>query len=277
MNGAAVAGAAPLEWTPQAFARSYEVEIYKNNDVAFSPANRVANARVANPAYTPSEPLPASPVPYVWRVRRNDSKGNLGPWSSGVVRLARQRARAPGTSAGVWVRSTGAYLEWSDVPGATSYQLSLRNGTNNATTSTVATAFAPSELQSGDYTWSVTALDAGGKALGTSAVRNFRVDSVRTHSGSDEANRLGHAQERLRRHIQREGQGRQQEDDEALRQGQEEAAQSKGRRQGSQGQAQALGEAQEAQDYTIKLKDTAIKDVAGNQLVKPAKWSVVVN
>lgn len=29
--------------------------------------------------------------------------------------------------------------------------------------------------------------------------------------------------------------------------------------------------------YTIKLADRSISDVAGNSLVKPAKWSVTVN
>lgn len=177
VGGAAVAGSAPLQWRPQAYARSYDVEVYKNGDGAFSPVNRVISASVANPAYTPSEALPASSTPYVWRVRRIDSRGNQGPWSSGTF-VSLGSAPEPLTPGpGANQSSTGAYLEWSDVPGAASYQLSVRNGTNNQSWTTVGTAYAPSELATGLYTWQVTALDSSGRPLGTSAARTFWVDA----------------------------------------------------------------------------------------------------
>ena len=275
-NGAAVAGAAPLEWTPQPFARSYDVEIYKNNDVAFSPANRVANALVANPAYSPSEPLPASPVPYVWRVRRNDSKGNVGPWSSASFVSLGNAPELLAPPAGVWVRWTGAYLEWSDVPGATSYQLSLRNGASNSTTNTVATAFAPSELQSGDYTWSVTALDAGGKALGTSAVRNFRVDSVPPTVAAMKPVGSATPKSVFVVTFSEKVKGVSKKTMKLYVKGKKKPVKAKVVVKGRKVKLKPAAKLKKRKSYTIKLKNTAIKDVAGNQLVKPAKWSVVV-
>ena len=67
---------------PQPFAASYTVEVYKNNDLSFSAANRVFSATVKTTAYAPSSPIPAAGTPYVWRVRRNDASGNPGPWSA---------------------------------------------------------------------------------------------------------------------------------------------------------------------------------------------------
>lgn len=177
VGGVAVPGTTPLTWAPQAYARSYEVEIYKNGDTAFSPPNRVLVANVANPAYTPSEPLAASSTPYVWRVRRIDSRGNPGPWNAATfVSLgSAPELLSPGNGANQ--ASYGSYFEWSDVQGAASYQLSVRAGTNNQVYNTVGTALAPSEIGTGTYTWQVTALDNAGKALGVSAARTFWVDA----------------------------------------------------------------------------------------------------
>ncbi len=177
VSGAPVSGAAPFEWAPQAYARAYEVEVYRDNDTAFSPVNRVVSARVANPAFTPSEPFPASAAAYTWRVRRIDSRNNPGPWQSGSFVSLGSAPELLAPRANLWQSATSSYFEWSDVPGAVSYQLSLRAGTNNQVTTTVGTAFAPSELASGSYTWQVTALDASGKALGSSPSRAFRVDA----------------------------------------------------------------------------------------------------
>ncbi|CAM3620347.1 Ig-like domain-containing protein [Nocardioides zeicaulis] len=177
IGNAAVAGAAPLQWAPQPFARSYEVEVYTNGDTAFSPPNRVISAAVSNPAYSPTEPLPASSTPYVWRVRRIDSRGNQGPWSSGTFVSLGSAPEPLAPAAGAMQAFDGSYFEWSDVPGAASYQLSVRSATENLLWTTVGTAFAPSELHTGSFTWQVTALDASGRRLGTSAARSFWVDA----------------------------------------------------------------------------------------------------
>ncbi|UUZ59730.1 hypothetical protein [Nocardioides sp. B-3] len=79
ISGQARPGTVALEWQPQAFASGYEVEVYANNDAGFSAANRIIRARVANPAYTPTEPIPASATPYIWRVRRPGLEEQSGP------------------------------------------------------------------------------------------------------------------------------------------------------------------------------------------------------
>lgn len=277
VGNAAVAGAAPLEWAPQAFAKSYEVEVYKNNDTAFSPANRVVNARVANPAYTPTDLLPASPVPYVWRVRRIDSKGNQGPWAAAsfVSRGAAPELLSP--TSGVWQPSNGAYFTWSDVPGATSFQVSLRSGTNNSVTTTVATAYAPSELSSGDYTWSVTALDAAGKPLGTSAVRSFKVDSIAptltsmkpTGSASPKSVFVATFSEKVK--------GVSKKTMKLYQKGKNKPLKAKVVLKGRKAKLKPAKKLKKGKTYIVKLKHTSIQDVAGNRLVKPAKWNVVVN
>ncbi|SED35727.1 Ig-like domain-containing protein [Nocardioides exalbidus] len=177
VGGVAVPGTVPLTWAPQAYARGYEVEVYKNGDTAFSPPNRVISASVANPAFTPGEPLAASSTPYVWRVRRIDSRGNQGPWTAGAfVSLgSAPELLTPGNGANQ--AFNGSYFEWTDVQGASGYQLSIRAGTNNQTVNTVGTAFAPSEIQTGTYTWQVTALDSSGKVLGVSPARTFWIDA----------------------------------------------------------------------------------------------------
>ncbi|MDR7253777.1 methionine-rich copper-binding protein CopC [Nocardioides sp. BE266] len=177
VSGAAVAGTAPLQWAPQAFAKAYDVEIYKNGDTAFSGPNRVAAATVANPAYTPTDTLAASNVPYVWRVRRIDSRGNPGPWSAGTFVSLGSAPELLTPGPGANQPTAGAYFEWSDVQGAASYQVALRAGTDNTVINTVGTAYAPSELRTGSYVWQVTALDAAGRTLGVSSARPFWVDA----------------------------------------------------------------------------------------------------
>lgn len=277
VGGAAVAGAAPLEWSPQAFARSYDVEIYKNNDVAFSPANRVVSARVANPAFTPSEPLAASPLPYVWRVRRNDSRGNPGPWSSGafVSRSSAPELLAPASS--VWQRFNGAYFEWSDVAGATTYQLSLRNGTNNATTTTVATAYAPSELTSGDYTWTVTAFDAAGKALGTSASRTFRVDSVAPTLSTMKPQGSATPKSVFVATFSEKVKGVSKKTMRLYQKGKKKPLKAKVVVKGRKAKLKPAKNLKKGKTYLVKLNYKSIRDAGGNGLVKPSKWSVTVN
>lgn len=177
VGGAAIAGTAPLQWAPQAFARAYEVEVYKNGDTAFSPPNKVVGATVANPAYTPTDTLAASNVPYVWRVRRIDSRGNPGPWSAGTFKSLGNAPELLTPGPGANQPTAGAYFEWSDVQGAASYQIALRVGTDNSVITTVGTAYAPSELRTGSYVWQVTALDAAGRTLGVSPARPFWVDA----------------------------------------------------------------------------------------------------
>ena len=86
----------------------------------------------------------------------------------------------PGNS--TWQPTAGPLFEWTEVAGAASYQLDVRvaGATSNYIGGpTVATAHAPIKaIATNDYTWRVTALDAAGKSLGTSATRTFSVDAT---------------------------------------------------------------------------------------------------
>lgn len=179
VSGVTVAGSTPFEWAAQSFASSYTLEVYKNADTAFSPGNRVLNVTTSATAYAPSAPLPASDTPYVWRVRKTDNSKNPGPWSA--PESFRSIGAAPELLApghGGLVRSTAGLLQWSDVPGAASYVVRASNGTKTLSTETVATAWAPSRLEDGKWSWSVTARDAAEQSLGTSVTRGFVVDAT---------------------------------------------------------------------------------------------------
>jgi len=174
-----VSGTTPFRWQAAPFAASYNVEVYKNNDVTFSSANRVLSATVKTTAYTPTTPLPADGTNYLWRVRRVDASNNPGPWSD--AKAFYSTGEAPTLvqpAAGVWAAARGSLFAWTEVPGAASYQLTFA-GSSTSRFSTVATAYAPtSSLRDGSYTWKVLALDAAGHSLGTSETRDFRVDGT---------------------------------------------------------------------------------------------------
>ena len=69
-----------FQWTPQAYAATYLVEIYKNGDTNFSPANKVLSAITKFSAWAPTTSLATGD--YAWRVRRNDADNRAGPWSN---------------------------------------------------------------------------------------------------------------------------------------------------------------------------------------------------
>ncbi len=179
VGGAHVSGMTPFRWDAAPFAASYKLEVYKNNDHTFSSTNRVVSVSLKTTAYAPTTPLPADSTNYLWRVRRVDASGNAGAWSDP------QTFYSTGTAPtlvrpndGVWAGAKSSVFEWTEVPGATSYQL-VFGGASTAKYTTPATAYAPlTVLKDGSYTWRVIALDAGGHSLGTSATRDFKVDGT---------------------------------------------------------------------------------------------------
>ncbi|KQZ67280.1 Ig-like domain-containing protein [Nocardioides sp. Root151] len=183
-NGQTVSGTAAFQWASQAFTGSYRVEVYKNNDTTFSTANRVFYKDVKTSAYAWDQPLPPSSVAYRWRVRRTDSSGNPGQWSSAGSFLSKGAVptlTAP--ASGVWVSPNASLFSWGEVPGATTYKLEIRNDASSRnwkTITTAANAWAATEpVPDGSYKWRVTGIDAKRNAVGSSAWRAFRVDGTR--------------------------------------------------------------------------------------------------
>ena len=70
-----------FQWTSLAFAARYDLEIYRNGDLLFSPANRVVSAQTRLTSWAWTSALDVGT--YAWRVRRVDADGRAGPWSQG--------------------------------------------------------------------------------------------------------------------------------------------------------------------------------------------------
>ena len=117
VQGAAIDGSAAFRWDPTPYARSYDVEVYRNNDTTAQTANRVASVTGwKQTTWTPSVPLPQADSAYVWRARRADAdnrKSDAGwsEWRSFEVercppkRVRRARPiRAGACSAGSTIR-----------------------------------------------------------------------------------------------------------------------------------------------------------------------------
>jgi hypothetical protein len=177
-----VAGTVPFRWTAQAFAKSYDIEVYANDDTTFSSANKVGYASgisLRNAAFVPTQTLPVSDQYYLWRVRRTDSDNNKGPWSvAGRFRVTAGAMNLLSPAPGGSTPPNGAVLQWNRVVGAANYSVSLTAPNNSTqTVTTAASAYAPlTNLVSGTYQWTVTARDASGNAIG-SASSSFVVNN----------------------------------------------------------------------------------------------------
>lgn len=281
-NGATAAGTVPLRWAPQAFAASYTVEVYKNNDRSFSTVNRLFTATVKTPAYAWNQPIPADPTAYVWRVRRTDADGNPGPWS--IPFEFRSLGAAPTLTSpanGSWQPAAGTLFTWTDVPGAASYSLVATSGSGSrlASVTTPGNAYATTRaVATGSYTWTVTALDAAGKTLGTSLTGSFRVDgtppTVKTMKPSGQATPksvfVAAFSEKVKGVSKKTMRLYQKGRKKPLK---AKVVITKGGRKATLKPARKL---KRGKTYLVKLTNTRIKDQAGNPLVKPKKWSVTV-
>ncbi|MFC7361660.1 Ig-like domain-containing protein [Nocardioides astragali] len=281
-NGATVSGTVPLRWAPQAFAASYTVEVYRNNDRSFSSVNRLFTTTVKTPAYTWTQPIPADPTAYVWRVRRTDATGNPGPWSTPFE--FRSLGAAPTLTApanGSWQPAAGVLFTWTDVPGASAYNVTATSSSGDrlANVSTPGNAYATTKaVATGSYTWSVTALDAAGKTLGTSLNGSFRVDgtppTIKTMKPGEQATRksvfVATFSEKVKGVSKKTMRLYQKGKKKPLK---AKVAITKGGRKATLKPASRL---KRSKTYLIKLTYTRIKDEAGNPLVKPDKWSVTV-
>ena len=180
-NGAVVAGTVPFTWAPQAFASTYTLEVYKNNDAAFSHLEpRVQRdgeddgVRVEHHAAGQRLALHlARPAHGCQRQRRTVVTDE-------AAFLAGCAPQLLGPSNGSWQKAAGPLFEWSEVPGAASYALEIRDNISGLiSVPTTATAYAlTTAFGTAKYTWRVIAQDAAGQVLGTSADRAFQVDAT---------------------------------------------------------------------------------------------------
>ncbi|MGH3335260.1 MAG: Ig-like domain-containing protein, partial [Nocardioides sp.] len=180
-----VPGGTPFAWTPKDHAVSYRLEVYRNDDDSYSPANLVFTADgLKLSSYVHSSLLPASSTPYRWRVRWTDAGGELGPWTpGGRFRVDRREVGLVSPAAGSFESPNGPLFTWDPVGSAVKYTVEARRvgGTSSVISqSTPATAWATtSPVADGEYEWRVTAFDASNGSLGSSAWRGFTIDTTR--------------------------------------------------------------------------------------------------
>jgi hypothetical protein len=187
---ASVPGTVAFTWKAQAYAKGYDIEVYKDDDTTFSAANRVASQQFTNgqfggvltTAWTWNSVLPASSKAYLWRVRRVDSSGNPGHWSTAGRFFVNATALSITSPLEGGTQPPDApVVRWTKVPGASTYSVDIRpqsggSGTTDSGTA-IGTAYASKRaFTTGTYVASVTARDASGNAVGTAQV-TFSVDS----------------------------------------------------------------------------------------------------
>jgi hypothetical protein len=171
----------PLRWKPQEGAKQYIVEVYENADTNFSPGNLLFRDTTEQTAYAWDEPIPVARASYVWRVRRADVDGELGPWSDGhMFQSTGQEPTHDKPYADAYVPGNDAHFIWDYATGAASYRFERALvGSSKPAESipTVHTSWAPLKpVPDGHWQWRVTALDARRHVLASSRWRRFKVD-----------------------------------------------------------------------------------------------------
>lgn len=281
-NGAAAPGTVPLRWAPQAFAASYTVEVFKNNDRSYSSVNRLFTATVKTPAYAWNQPIPADSTAYVWRVRRTDAHGNPGPWSTPFEFRSLGAApvlTSPGN--GSWQPGAGTLFTWTDVPGAATYSLTATSGSGSrlAGVTTPGNAYATTKaVATGSYTWTVTALDAAGKTLGTSLTGSFRVDATAPSLKSMKPTGSATPKSVFVATFSEKVKGASKKTIKLFQKGKKKPLKAKVvvTKGGRKATLRPASKLKRGKTYLVKLTNSRIKDEAGNPLVKPKKWSVAV-
>jgi hypothetical protein len=181
-NGSTQSGVPYFQWTPQAFAATYLVEVYKNGDTGFSPANKVLSQTTKFSAWAPITSLASGA--YAWRVRRSDADNRTGPWSNAKtfnLLAAAPTLIAPANAA--TVAATTLLFTWGGAAGAVQYKIEVA-ATCAFTTilfnqTTVMTSWAPTTAYpNGTYCWRVKALDAAGNTISTSGTRTFTIGTA---------------------------------------------------------------------------------------------------
>ncbi len=171
-DGATVPGDSTLSWTPQAYAASYDVEVYRNGDTTGNSSNRVISDNT-NAVKDVLNNLDPTQGPYEWRVRRRDGRNRPGDWTA----FRQFSVTFPGVGLtspldGSSVEPSDGLFVWQPVQGAARYQFERRPGTSGGaveTISTPTTKWAPTNaIAGGSWQWRVTAYDAANHLLADS-------------------------------------------------------------------------------------------------------------
>jgi hypothetical protein len=183
-NGGLVNSAPTMSWNPMAFARSYDVEVYRDPSAALNSTNRVVSLSTRSNSALANTPL--SKGTYGWRVRRVDVNNLPGRWTTETntgLRTFTVAGPAPSLllpAVGATVNPANVVLTWTPVNGASRYKVEVSRdnwATVLESATTDMTAWAPGLISikwpGGSYSWRVTSLDGSGNPLATSAPRAF--------------------------------------------------------------------------------------------------------
>lgn len=180
--GITVSGTPYFQWTAQAHAKQYELEIYGSGDTLFSVSNRVSVTTTRLTAYTPLTSLAAGN--YAWRVRRLDADARPGSWTSGGLFTIATSAPELLTPAPATVFTTDSMLfTWTAVTGAARYLFQSSKSASFSPTvesvKTVMTAWAPTaKYTDGTVHWRVSVLDAADNVIAVSTTRTVVKDGT---------------------------------------------------------------------------------------------------
>jgi hypothetical protein len=164
-------------WTPQAYAAEYFIEVYKNADLQFSPANRIVTATTAHAEFTPADPLATGT--YAWRIRRDDADTRDGPWSAGrLFTVTDLTVTLANPANGAQIFSNNLVFDWTTQTDVATYRFQRSSTVGfvsvTETATTVMNSWAPVvKVADGLWYWRVQALNADGDVIGVSAVRSF--------------------------------------------------------------------------------------------------------
>ena len=184
--GAQVESAPVFKWSHVRGAERYEFQLSADRRFASRLLGRRNGSRVTANRYATVDKALANGT-YYWRVRAIDGRDRAGRWSA--TRTLNLQWETPPTLIGPVDGATVTWpaeplvLDWSPVPGATDYEVtvatdpSLANvvvGTARQRVRTQGTVLAvPHALQQGTYYWAVTPLNAQGHKGQRSRVARF--------------------------------------------------------------------------------------------------------
>ncbi len=180
-NNSTVSPSEPtLTWSAVAGASAYAVTIV---DAANPGTAIVQQAIVTGTSFTPTSPLPYGHT-FLWSVQVQTAPGSYGVASAfWAFRVAPLSAPGPsGPASGAILTTATPTIQWSAVPGAVSYTLTLTDVTAGTAPVTIVgisgTSYAPpTALTNGDsYRWTVAAVDAWGDAGTASANQTFNIN-----------------------------------------------------------------------------------------------------
>lgn len=149
-------------------AKSYNIEVYKDDGNPFGASNRVLSKNTLQTAWAITTPLTAGAT-YAWRVARVDSSGRVSPWSPYQRFTVSSRGITLTSPADTAQLSPTSYVfAWEPVTGAVSYQFRLTGSDGSTKTQTTsALSWAPTSMPGNatQWSWCVIPLDAAGNSM----------------------------------------------------------------------------------------------------------------